>query len=98
LQVSRASLRQARVSAQVAAVLRVWVVARRVLGLVPAWARRGLGLALVVAARQARGSAAVAVAAALTHSSVVAVAIVVATAAVTIMVAAASFPARWPVL
>jgi hypothetical protein len=84
------------VSAQVAAVLRVWVVARRVLGLVPAWARRGLGLALVVAARLARGSAA---AAALTHSSVVAVAIVAATAAVTIVVvAAASFPARWPVL
>jgi len=100
---SRASL--PRLPAQVAAVRPPWVAtsaavavsisaaALRDLGLVPAAARLGLGLAAAVAAllrhssavavRLARGSAAVAVATAITTI---------------IVVAAASFPARWPVL
>jgi len=84
------SLRQPPVSAQVAALLRVWVVsisaaALRDLGLVPAAARPGLGLA--------------AAAVLLRHSSAVAADMVAATAVTTIIVvAAASFPARWLVL
>jgi len=95
---SRASL--PRLPAQVAAVRPPWVAtsaavavsisaaALRDLGLVPAAARLGLGLAAAVAAL-------------LRHSSAVAVAadMVAATAVTTIIVAAAaSFPARWPVL
>jgi hypothetical protein len=94
---------------QVAAVLRVWVVAAvstpavavsmsaaalRDLDLVPAAARPGLGLA--VAARLRHSSA---VAVRLARGSAVAADMVAATAVSTIIVAAAaSFPARWPVL
>jgi hypothetical protein len=98
---------------QVAAVLRVWVVAAvstpaaavavsmsaaalRDLDLVPAAAHPGLGLAVAallrhssaVAVRLARGSAVAAAAADM----------VAATAVTIIVAAAASFPARWPVL
>src|SRR5712664_1127244 len=92
------SLRQPPVSAQVAALLRVWVVsisaaALRDLGLVPAAARPGLGLA---AAALLRHSSAVALR--LARGSAVAADMVAATAVTIIVVAAASFPARWPVL
>jgi len=88
------------VSAQVVAVLRVWVVsisaALRDLGLVPAAARPGLGLAAAVLLRH---SSAVAVRLARGSAVVAAVDMVAATAVTTIIVAAAaSFPARWPVL
>ena len=114
MQVSRASLRQPPVSAQVAAVLRVWVVAAvstqaaAVAVSMSAAALRDLGLVpaaarpglvLAVAVVLLRHSSAVAVR--LARSSAVAVAadMVAATAVTTVIVAAAaSFPARWPVL
>jgi hypothetical protein len=95
---------------QVAAVLRVWVVAAvstpavavsmsaaalRDLDLVPAAARPGLGLAAAVAALLRHSSA---VAARLARDSAVAADMVAATAVTIIVAAAASFPARWPVL
>jgi hypothetical protein len=101
LQAGQSLLRRPPVSAQVAAVLRVWVVsisaaALRDLGLVPAAARPGLGLVAAVAARLRRSSAA---AVRLARGSAVAADMVAATAVTAIMVAAAaSFPARWPVL
>jgi hypothetical protein len=94
---------------QVAAVLRVWVVAAvstpavavsmsaaalRDLDLVPAAAHPGLGLAVAALLRHSS-----AVAARLARDSAVAADMVAATAVTAIMVAAAaSFPARWPVL
>jgi hypothetical protein len=90
---------------QVAAVLRVWVVAAvavsisaaalRDLDLVPAAAHPGLGLAVAALLRH---SSAVAVRLARGSAVAAAAADMVAATAVTIIVAAAaSFPARWPV-